>query len=94
MHIRQAYELCCKYHGKIVCITDKKGRKHVGKITKVDRDMVWILPMKERGGYGLGFWGFGGGYGYGPFGYGGGGLGYGIALGAILGITLVSAFGW
>nr|WP_106779586.1 hypothetical protein [Lysinibacillus timonensis] len=95
MDRRQAYDLCCKYQGKMVCITDKRGCKHVGKITKVDRDMVWIQPNRERGRYGLGFWGFGGGYGYGyGYGYGSGGLGYGIALGAILGIALVSAFRW
>lgn len=89
MDKRQAYDLCCRYRGKMVCITDRRGNKHIGRITKVDREMVWILPTRGRGGYGLGFWGFGGGYGYGY-----GGLGYGIALGAILGIALVSAFRW
>ncbi|SOC42776.1 hypothetical protein [Ureibacillus acetophenoni] len=89
MDKRQAYDLCCRYRGKMVCITDKRGNKHFGRITRVERDMVWILPSRGRRGYGLGFWGFGGGYGYGY-----GGLGYGIALGAILGIALVSAFRW
>lgn len=83
MDRRQAYDLCCRYRGKMVCITDNRGNKHVGRITKVDREMVWIQPNRGRGGYGLGFWGLG---------LGGGGLGYGIALGTILGIALVAAF--
>ena len=83
MDKRQAYDLCCRYRGKMVCITDRRGNKHIGRITKVDREMVWIQPNRGRGGYGLGFWGWG---------FGGGGFGYGIALGAILGIALVAAF--
>ncbi|WP_449445206.1 hypothetical protein [Ureibacillus acetophenoni] len=53
--------------GQVVCITDNRGQKHIGRITKVDREMVWIMPYQgrggrgSRGGYGLGFWGFGGG---------------------------------
>ncbi|HWL26211.1 MAG TPA: hypothetical protein VNR38_21100 [Ureibacillus sp.] len=85
MDRRQAYDLCCRYKGKMVRISDNRGRQHIGRITRVDRDMVWILPARGRGGYGLGFWGFGGGY-------GGSGFGYGIALGTILGIALVAAF--
>lgn len=76
-----AYNLCCKYHGKRVRISDSSGRVHVGEITRVDRRQVWILPDRRYSGYGLGFWGFGGGY-------GGAGFGYGIALGTILGIAL------
>lgn len=72
-----AYNLCCQYHGKRVKITDSSGKVHVGEITKVDRRQVWILPDRRYRGYGLGFWGFGGS-----------GFGYGIALGAILGIAL------
>lgn len=75
-----AYNLCCKYHGKRVRISDSSGRVHVGEITKVDRRQVWILPDRRHSGYGLGFWGFGG--------FGGEGFGYGIALGTILGIAL------
>lgn len=97
MNKRQAYDLCCKYRGKMVCITDNRGQKHIGRITKVDGEMVWIMPYRgcggrgSRGGYGLGYWGFGGGFGYG---YGSSGFGYGIALGAILGIALVGALRW
>ena len=88
MNKRQAYDLCCRYMGKVVCITDNRGQQHIGRITKVDREMVWIMPYQgrggsgSRGGYGLGFWGFGGGF------------GIGIALGTILGIALVRAFRW
>lgn len=53
------YTTCCHYKGKRVCITDKKGRRHVGRITKIDRDKVWIMPDRDYGGYGFGYWGFG-----------------------------------
>lgn len=77
------YDLCCRYHGQKVRITCRDGRVHVGEITRVNRDMVWIRPADGLGGYGLGFWGFGFG-----------GYGVGIALGAITGIALASAFFW
>ncbi|QCR34097.1 hypothetical protein [Lysinibacillus sp. SGAir0095] len=83
MQPREAYDLCCRHMGKRVCITEKCGRKHYGTITRVDRDMVWIMPNRGFGGFGLGFWGFGGG-----------GLGIGIAIGAIAGIALAGAFRW
>ena len=78
----QVYNLCCKYHGQRVRITDKQGKVHVGRITKVDQHMVWIRPENNLGGYGFGFWGFGPGF------------GVGIALGAITGIALAGAFFW
>lgn len=78
----QVYNLCCRYHGKRVRITDKQGKVHVGKITKVDQNMVWIRPENNFGGYGFGFWGFGPGF------------GVGIALGAITGVALAGAFFW
>ncbi|MFI2131439.1 hypothetical protein ACH434_15375 [Lysinibacillus fusiformis] len=77
MNPTDAYNICCKYHGKRVRISDTSGRVHVGEITRVDRRQVWILPDRRFGGYGLGFWG-----------YGGGGFGVGIALGTVLGIAL------
>ena len=80
------YDLCCRYHGKKVRITDKQGRVHVGQITRVNRQMVWIQPDSNYGGYGFGYYGFGG--------FGGLGFGYGIALGAIAGIALAGAFFW
>ena len=75
------YNVCKQYHSKMVCITDKQGRKHVGRITHVDKRMVYIQPRGGFGGYGFGYWG-------------GGGFGYGIALGAIAGIALAGAFFW
>ncbi|MDN4495270.1 hypothetical protein [Ureibacillus aquaedulcis] len=83
MHHREAYDLCCRHLGKRVYITEKCGRRHVGTITRVDRDMVWIMPNRGFGGFGLGFWGFGRG-----------GFGVGIAIGAIAGIALANSFWW
>ena len=76
------YDLCCKYQGQNVRITCRGGRVYRGEITRVTRDMVWILPAEGLGGYGLGF------------GFGFGGFGIGIALGTITGIALASAFFW
>ncbi len=83
MNQNEAYNLCCKYQGKRVRITDNQGNTHVGRITKVDNHQVWLMPDNNMGGYGIGFWGFGA-----P------GFGYGIALGAITGIALASLFFW
>ena len=63
-------------------ITCRDGRVHVGEITRVNRNIVWIRPDAEFGGYGLGL--FGEGF----------GTGFGIALGAITGIALASVFFW
>ena len=82
MNPADCYNLCCKYHGKRVRITDKSGNVHVGEITRVDRDQVWILPDRQYRGYGLGFWGWGYRPGFGA------GLGIGLAFGAIAGIAL------
>ncbi|GLC89532.1 hypothetical protein [Lysinibacillus piscis] len=81
MNPTDTYNLCCKYQGKRVRITDSAGRVHVGQITRVDRKQVWILPDRRYRGYGLGFWGFGGAD-----------FGYGIALGTILGIAIAPLF--
>jgi hypothetical protein len=80
------YNQCCRYHGRKVRITCRDGRVHVGEITRVNREMVWIRPASGLGGYGYGFGGFGR--------FGGFRLGFGIALGAITGIALASAFFW
>lgn len=75
------YNQCCKYYGKTVRITCHDGKVHVGEITRINNHMVWIRPVGNTGGYGYGF-------------YGGNRFGYGIALGAIAGIVLASAFFW
>ncbi|RHW34989.1 hypothetical protein D1B33_13170 [Lysinibacillus yapensis] len=81
MHPKQVYDMCCRNMGKRAYIMEKNGRKHVGRITKVDRNMVWIMPDRRMGGYGIGFWGFGG-------------LGIGIAIGAIVGFALARPYWW
>ncbi len=83
MHPHEVYDQCCRYMGKRVHITEKSGRRHVGTITKVERNMVWIMPDGDFGGYGIGYWG-----------WGRSGLGIGIALGAIAGIALAGGFWW
>ena len=80
MNPANAYDLCNKYMGRRVCITDNQGRKHVGRITKVDNECVWIMP-DGPGSYGIGFWGFGR-----P------GFGYGLALGVVTGLVLAPLF--
>jgi hypothetical protein len=85
------YGLCCRYQGKMVRIHEHGGRQHVGRITSVSRNRVYIEPVGPRGGFGYGFGGYGGyggGYGYGGYG------GYGVALGAIAGIALAGLFFW
>ena len=81
MKSSEAYQACCNHHGKRVRISCKDGAVHVGRITRVEKDQVWILPDRRFGGYGFGYWGFGG-----P------GFGVGIAIGAIAGIVLAPLF--
>lgn len=85
MNPADTYNLCCRYHGKRVRITETSGRVHYGEITRVDRRQVWILPDRRFGGYGLGYWGWG---------YGGAGFGVGIALGTVAGIALAPLLFW
>jgi len=75
------YNQCCNYYGKTVRITCHDGKVHVGKITRINRDMVWIQPVGNTGGYGYGY-------------YRRDRFGVGIAIGAIAGIVLASAFFW
>lgn len=83
--MQNIYDLCCRYEGRDVRINCRDGRVHAGRITRVDRENVWILPQEKHGGC----------YGYGLFGgWGGNGNGYPVALGAIAGIILASAFFW
>ncbi|ALC84475.1 MULTISPECIES: hypothetical protein [Bacillaceae] len=82
MNNSDVFNLCCRYYGKRVRITCRDGSVHVGEVTRVSRNTVWIRPDDNLGGYGLGF--FGEGFGF----------GFGIALGAITGVVLASAFFW
>ncbi|KAA0546727.1 hypothetical protein FZW96_15450 [Bacillus sp. BGMRC 2118] len=79
------YGLCCKYQGKVVRIREHNGREHIGRISRVSPNRVFIEPTGPRGGFGYGF--YGGGYyrGYGA---------YSLALGAIAGIALAGLFFW
>ncbi|WP_027410668.1 hypothetical protein [Anoxybacteroides tepidamans] len=80
---QQWYDACCRYRGQVVRIHDRFGNVHIGRITRVTPNRVYILPAGRRnlGGFGYGFgWGWGWGW------------GYGIALAAIVGITLIGLF--
>jgi hypothetical protein len=77
------YSLCRKHYGKAVRITCHDGKVYTGKITRVTREHVWIRPVGGLGGLGYGYYG---GYGY--------GYGVPIALAAIGGFALASAFFW
>ena len=80
------YHLCCKHVGRTVRLTCHDGRIHTGRITHVTNRHVWIQPVGGAGGFGYGFYG---GYRYGRYGYG-----YPIALAAIAGFALATAFFW
>lgn len=82
------YDLCCRYHGKVVNITDKHGHRHIGKITQVTQTHVFIEPEGYSPRFGGISYGYYGGYGYRP------GIGYPIALGAIAGLALAGLFFW
>lgn len=84
MAVGNYYDLCCRYRGSMVRINDRFGKVHVGRITRVTRNRVYIQPLLRRPGFGYGYYGYG--YGY--------GAAYGVALGAIAGIALASLFFW
>ena len=46
MNQNELYNLCCSYHGKRVRISDREGRVHVGEVTRVSRNMVWIRQIR------------------------------------------------
>ncbi|MBU9721868.1 MULTISPECIES: hypothetical protein [Bacillaceae] len=76
------YDICCKHKGKVVRIYDKSGREYVGRIANVDRTYVWLEPVNPSArGFGYG-WGWGGGFWF-P-----------VALAAIGGFALGTAFFW
>lgn len=80
MPISNIYNLCCKHFGKTVRITCRDDRVYTGRISRVTRDHVWIRPTSGLGGFGYGFYG--------------GGFGIPIALAAVGGFALGSAFFW
>lgn len=86
------YERCCEYKGRPVVITTTDGRAHRGIVERVDRRHVYLRPTGGgRGGLGYSPWwayGYGGGGFYRP------GYGYAVALGAIAGVALATAFFW
>lgn|SRR5690625_4186708 len=89
MSVDHYYNLCCRYRGRAVEIRTHDGRVHRGIIENVNRNRVYIRPFNRRrnlGGFGYGFGGF--------WGYGGSGVGYGIALGTIIGLALVPFLFW
>jgi len=48
MHYNDSRELCNRYMGKVVRIHDKLGKEHVGRITKVTNEKVWIEPVANH----------------------------------------------
>ncbi|MBB5174365.1 hypothetical protein [Texcoconibacillus texcoconensis] len=94
---QHVYDFCCKSYGKIVYLREHCGRVHCGRVVAVDPDYVWLEPIPCPGpgpgpGFGYGF--AGGGYGAGG-GFGsGGGTWFPVALAAVGGFALGSAFFW
>ncbi|MBB6453754.1 hypothetical protein HNQ94_002205 [Salirhabdus euzebyi] len=74
------YNQCCRHKGKAVAIRTREGRVHRGIIHRVSPTHVYLQPLPSRnlGGYGYG-WGWGG-------------YGWGVALGTIVGLSLLPAF--
>lgn len=73
------YDLCCRYNGQVVQISEHSGRSHFGRITRVSNDRVWIDPQ----------------YGHYPshsHQYRNYQYGYSIAIGFISGIILAGLF--
>ena len=82
------YETCCRYKGRVVNITCRDGKRHVGRIVDVTRRHVYIQPIgpsgRNLGGFGYGYYG---GYGYyrRPF---------AVPLAFITGLALGGLFFW
>ncbi|WP_096189480.1 hypothetical protein [Evansella halocellulosilytica] len=77
------YDLCCRHRGRVARITDRRGREYVGRIVNVDRTNVYLQPFGGSRQYGFG-------YGY----YGGYSPVVPIALAAIGGFLVGTAFFW
>ncbi|MCA1030380.1 hypothetical protein LCL95_04910 [Bacillus timonensis] len=82
------YEICNRYRGRVVNISCKDGKKHVGRIINVTRSHVYLEPFQQRnfGGFGYGYYGRGYGYGFRrPF---------AVPLAFISGLVLGGLFFW
>ncbi|HEX6593828.1 MAG TPA: hypothetical protein VF095_04485 [Bacillota bacterium] len=91
MTVGYYHNLCQRYRGRAVEIKTSDGRSHRGIIQRVDRRHVYMQPLGSRGigGYGSGYYA-GGGY----HSFRRRGFGFGIALGTIIGLTLLPFFFW
>ncbi|TLS35448.1 hypothetical protein [Pseudalkalibacillus caeni] len=75
------YQQCCQYQGQVVRIWCHDGVEHIGEITRVDREFVWVRPVGDGpGGPGYGFYGWG--------------WGFPLALAAIAGLAILPFFFW
>ncbi|WLR43335.1 hypothetical protein LC087_03880 [Bacillus carboniphilus] len=79
---RYYHDVCNRYRGRHVRITEKCGRVHTGRIVNVTPNQVFIQPSGRARGYGYGYYG----YPYFPA--------YGIGLGLIAGVALAGLFFW
>lgn len=79
MYCNDPYSQCCRYHGQVVRIQDKSGREHIGRVSRVTEDRVYLdSPYDSRyGGYNDNYYG---------------GWGFSIGLGFIAGIALAALF--
>lgn len=81
------YDLCCRYQGQVVQIREQSGREHLGRITRVTNDRVWIdpnydyFPVNDYHFRNIGY-----------SNYYRNNFGYPIAIGFISGIILASLF--
>ncbi|OLN22234.1 hypothetical protein BTO30_10830 [Domibacillus antri] len=49
------YKRCCHYDGKIVRLTEHDGKIHIAEMTNVNREFVWLRPVGNWRGFGLGY---------------------------------------
>lgn len=88
MSVKHFYGLCCKHRGKVVRLTDRAGRAHVGRIINVTPSHVYIQPIRRNlGGFGYGFFGPG-------FGFGGFHRPFAVPLAFLTGLAVGGLFFW